>query len=1232
MKLQHLAIIFIIIILPIAIVLANYIHTQIETIELQTRYNTKLQTATYDAIKAFQLNTLNNKYSSISDSKIRDIEASISTFYNSLGVELGSSNFEQEELMQYIPALVYTMYDGYYIYGKYYNSTQEEYQYGLRPYIYYSCRYKNHNSDFVVNYTLDNTITIYGIVNGNYITKTGSLVNPDLIDVQSEKLVIYDGTIEIKPEILQEQLIILNANRVPEKDEAEYYEYITYQNRKVYYDKQKNNYFWYTNNQKEVIQDTNTLLFANKWTYDGDLHSNSAIEYFKDAKEFSLWVKNNLSNITQQDAKDANGNTISDFAIKTNDQAIFDFSNKNDPFLDSSTFNENRISVIRRTIQTTLNAAIANYSSMANYEFVMPILSEEDWDRLVNNVSMVSFMQGIPIGSKYYNNYCIITNNNNKEVVQKDSIYIITNDGEEDLNKNEVHLASSKEVIDKEKTAKIGYRNIDFEVQSIVLAEDNEIYYYPHANYQCYDCMVNANSTYNIDDIIIGKIREYNNTSDTYIEKSAKNLQNVRTIYLTALARERYDLYDGVNLDKSITMYSTKPIITSVNTTTTTATIQALGEVNEIVGYAITENPIVPTIFTMTEHATDFRVTKSGLESEKTYYAWVIDSAGNMSESFEFRTKAIGNIEFAIEPNTWTNQNVWVSASISGQDYHIQTSKDALTWQDVVNQEFTENGTMYARIKERPDIQASTTITNIDKIKPEIISIAATTNSATITAKDEGGSGIASYAVTDSQTQPTTGFQTSATFNNLQLNTTYYAWVKDLAGNVSQYKTFQTNSNLTEALITFELNPSSWTNGNVLVTAHTSITGYILETSKNGIRWETTNYQTFDRNGIMYARLVDNTGQQLIPKAASIEITTIDKIKPTVTDVTATTNSASIRAKDDGGSGVSLYAITETANEPEVSKFQSSSTINNLKQNTTYYAWVMDKAGNISVNKQFTTKAITRLTITVQNPSTWQKSKTVTITAANNSYANIYYTTDGKVPTAKSTKYTKAFTVNTNCTITAVAVDNVNQPGETATNTVTKVDNKQPTINTALNATNVSGKAFTLNMTVTDANSGLSKIEWYYRLSTVSSYTKLTDTYTAMNGTATGATGRTSKTKTISNLNGGIYYAYAVVYDVAGNSTRSDTITITCHVHTTSCYHKHTDDCYRYCGGQLYTPFGSHYVHKCRVCGHEVWNSVWGWADIPATPGENCNQHYEGKCSARILECRKTENTLECGY
>ena len=104
MKLQHLAVIFVLIIIPISMVLTEYVNTQISTIQLQTAYTTSLNTATSDALKAFQINSANNKYSSLSDSKIRDIEASVNTFYNSLGTAMNDYISSKDDLSSYIPS------------------------------------------------------------------------------------------------------------------------------------------------------------------------------------------------------------------------------------------------------------------------------------------------------------------------------------------------------------------------------------------------------------------------------------------------------------------------------------------------------------------------------------------------------------------------------------------------------------------------------------------------------------------------------------------------------------------------------------------------------------------------------------------------------------------------------------------------------------------------------------------------------------------------------------------------------------------------------------------------------------------------------------------------------------------------------------------------------------------------------------------------------------------------
>ena len=69
MKVQDLAIIFIIIILPISLVISTYTQYQIQTINTQTLYDNKLTTATYDPIRALKINTTRTTTSHINNYK-----------------------------------------------------------------------------------------------------------------------------------------------------------------------------------------------------------------------------------------------------------------------------------------------------------------------------------------------------------------------------------------------------------------------------------------------------------------------------------------------------------------------------------------------------------------------------------------------------------------------------------------------------------------------------------------------------------------------------------------------------------------------------------------------------------------------------------------------------------------------------------------------------------------------------------------------------------------------------------------------------------------------------------------------------------------------------------------------------------------------------------------------------------------------------------------------------------
>lgn len=123
MKLQGMSIIFALVCLPIILVIAYYISLQIDTITLQNMYDSKLLDATYDAMSAFELNTANEDLSSVSDSLRTIIEASNNIFMNTLATNLGMSNASKSYLEPNIPSILYTLYDGYYIYAPTYAPT-----------------------------------------------------------------------------------------------------------------------------------------------------------------------------------------------------------------------------------------------------------------------------------------------------------------------------------------------------------------------------------------------------------------------------------------------------------------------------------------------------------------------------------------------------------------------------------------------------------------------------------------------------------------------------------------------------------------------------------------------------------------------------------------------------------------------------------------------------------------------------------------------------------------------------------------------------------------------------------------------------------------------------------------------------------------------------------------------------------------------------------------------------
>lgn len=536
MRLQNLAIIFIIIILPISMILTSYLHNRIDTLNMQISYDQKLYDSTYDAVIAFQKNTVNSSTSDLTTSKLRDIQASISAFFTSAGENFGLSGYGNEAIQSFVPAIVYTLYDGYYIYSPYTNTLDEqadedlrevdvndrtykdgEMLYGLKPYVYYSCRYKSAHCDVVINYSLDSYVTITGTVDRNVVNLDGYLLSSATDNGAKYR------DVEIKEESLsKEKLLVMNSEDTVIGADIIY----TFDTKKV-------NGVKYYKYGDQVFTNLNSVMTPQPGKNIGDKNDN-AIKYYKQAQDLKNKINgSSLKEIKFNDAVDENGNKLCDSA-DDDVKAMFSsdaflFEELNNPIDkvqiedDTSLFNEHRMNIIKYSIERNLSIAITNYNNVAStisIEYQLPKLKEHEWDRIKDNISVITFLQGLNIGGKVYNGYAVVNNNKNEEFVSKDSIYILTSD-------NEYHSIRDSDLIGEKLNGAKGYLNVDFEIKSGKIG-----YYSPRDGATgCYNSIITSSGI----------------TSDKSIEEILEANESLASIYYTALGRERYSMYRIAN-------------------------------------------------------------------------------------------------------------------------------------------------------------------------------------------------------------------------------------------------------------------------------------------------------------------------------------------------------------------------------------------------------------------------------------------------------------------------------------------------------------------------------------------------------------------------------------------------------------------------------------------------------------------------------------------------------------
>ena len=615
MKLQDLVLIFLIIIIPIILIFSYYLNLQADTIKIQMDYDGKLIAATKEAVEAFEINTTewSNEYQTLANEKKRELKAATNIFIIGLSNKLGISGTAKENILNYIPAIVYTLYDGYYIYSPTYipkaitdndgkqifyypeaekqkngdefttsatqwihekNGTKnkiyagvpifeyesgsrtgiyngqyftintknavKEYKHVLKTFVPYSTTINN----YTINYTLDNYVRIYGKdKDGNIQANEGYILdNKDSLDVPNNNITgIKYNKCDISTEILTENIPIKNDEGRIEIVNCSYIYNSNGDKRYVDGDSifvtdseyNKRDFKAVDANSslaefKKVLVKVNDIEYRELYQLLNPENDDAAgwYEYISEQKIYQKF--NDISNI----------NGLSEIRIQDDCSAI-NYCIENYCFnkwidkktsLNKESILENREEKIIENINNNLNLSVANYSANSKIEYKLPALTDEEWERVLSNVSMITFLQGMKIGLKVYNNYAIVTSTENNEYVKPESLYYVFKGAEnEDEYYHKYPCKSPTGEVEQ------GYRNVDFKLKNY---EDGA--YYKHTTYvnkrptygirACFECIVNRNKN---------NIEDFENSNWTMVHYST-------------LARERYVQMTRIRLTKTM--------------------------------------------------------------------------------------------------------------------------------------------------------------------------------------------------------------------------------------------------------------------------------------------------------------------------------------------------------------------------------------------------------------------------------------------------------------------------------------------------------------------------------------------------------------------------------------------------------------------------------------------------------------------------------------------------------
>lgn len=467
--------------------------------------------------------------------------------------------------------------------------------------------------------------------------------------------------------------------------------------------------------------------------------------------------------------------------------------------------------------------------------------------------------------------------------------------------------------------------------------------------------------------------------------------------------------------EKMVQIDKVLPVVESVTASGVTGrqediTISATDAHSGIAKYALTKTDVAPVIDDVAWQSSNVFT----VEENATWYAWVLDNAGNVSaqtENSKITNTHVDRTPITIEATISTNnasglyakagdkvvvkmtanKNVGVlpTVTIAGKTatitpatlgekvYEATIIVDDETLEGLVEFSITgyedtigNTGVEVNGVCDESKVYVDRTLPTEDM--PEATGI--TENKIFVQAKqndtlsDVFNSGIAKfeYAYKKSSEDTWSNWQESNTITGLVLGTSYDIKTRatDKAGNSieSQVLTNVSTKNITKDDISLVPDTNEWVNRDVIVTIYwpeTTLDKYYKINDGAWIKVDGNSTQTKvaveNYDDILYAKLTDGSVNEVIN---SIQIKNIDKIKPTVTATVPTnwTNYAktiTVTGSDLGGSSIYGYYITQDSlYTPTFADFvENQTTLQEYQEEMgTYYIWIADNATNICEN------------------------------------------------------------------------------------------------------------------------------------------------------------------------------------------------------------------------------------------------------------------------------------------